>query len=521
MKFFNRFAVSLLASVLCASTLFAMPVDAKKTTKRRQPTQAELAAAAALQAAIDERYNKEIESNSWENWPAGPQVYAESAIVMEASTGTILYSKAIDEQHYPASITKIMTVLLALENCEMDEEVTFSHNAVYSIDYGSSSIARDEDEVLTVEECLYAIMLESANECANAIAEHISGSTEAFADLMNQRAAELGCTNTHFVNPSGLPNEEHYTSAHDMALITRAAVSHEEFRKISGTSRYVLRATNKKSEELLMNNHHYMISGYKTSKYLDDTVFAGKTGYTEAALNTLVTCATRNGMDLIVVTMKSQGTGEKGVPIYPDTTNLLNYATENFQKVNISENEANFSIGQGQLFDTGTSIFGSTTPMIEMDTDGYVVLPNSVDFSAASPSLEFVDSPDSDVVAVLRYQFDGQTIGSTDLTLAEPAVQDFQFQKTGEEDEGQAQTEAKPSTRLIKINLRILIYIVSSFAALLLLFVLFKRLSKAYHFDMSFLTRWRRNRADRNSFSNANRKRYKSRKRRKKDNWLK
>ena len=294
MKFFNRFAVSLLASVLCASTLFAMPVDAKKTTKRRQPTQAELAAAAALQAAIDERYNKEIESNSWENWPAGPQVYAESAIVMEASTGTILYSKASDEQHYPASITKIMTVLLALENCEMDEEVTFSHNAVYSIDYGSSSIARDEDEVLTVEECLYAIMLESANECANAIAEHISGSTEAFADLMNQRAAELGCTNTHFVNPSGLPNEEHYTSAHDMALITRAAVSHEEFRKISGTSRYVLRATNKKSEELLMNNHHYMISGYKTSKYLDDTVFAGKTGYTEAALNTLVTCATRN-----------------------------------------------------------------------------------------------------------------------------------------------------------------------------------------------------------------------------------
>ena len=99
MKFFNRLAVSLLASVLCASTLFAMPVDAKKTTKRRQPTQAELAAAAALQAAIDERYNKEIESNSWENWPAGPQVYAESAIVMEASTGTILYSKAIDEQH--------------------------------------------------------------------------------------------------------------------------------------------------------------------------------------------------------------------------------------------------------------------------------------------------------------------------------------------------------------------------------------------------------------------------------------
>lgn len=520
MRFLNRFTASLLVSVLCAVTLFAMPADAKKTTKQ---TQAEKAAAAALQAAIDERYNKEVESNFWESWPAGPQVYAESAIVMEASTGTILYSKAIDEQHYPASITKIMTVLLALENCEMDEEVTFSHNAVYSIDYGSSSIARDEGEVLTVEECLYAIMLESANECANAIAEHISGSTEAFADLMNQRAAELGCTNTHFVNPSGLPDEEHYTSAHDMALITRAAISHEEFRKISGTSRYVLRATNKKSEELLMNNHHYMISGYKTSKYLDDTVFAGKTGYTEAALNTLVTCATRNGMDLVVVTMKSQGTGEKGVPIYTDTANLLNYATENFQKLNISENETNFSIGQGQLFDTGTSIFGSTTPIIEMDADGYVVLPNGVEFSAASPSLEFVDSKDSDLVAVLRYQFDGQTIGSANLTLAESDVQDYQFQKTGEEDEDLADTAAQTSAseRLIKINLRLILYSVGGVALLLLLILLVRRLGKAYHFDMSFFARWKRNHADRNSFSNINRKRYKSRKRRKKDNWLK
>ena len=220
MHFINRLKRYLLVSVLCVTTVFSMPVQAKTKSKSNAQKAAEQAAAAALQAEVDARYNKEIDSNSWENWPAGPQVYAESAIVMEASTGTILYAKGIDEQHYPASITKIMTVLLALENCQMDEEVTFSHNAVYSIDYGSSSIARDEGEVLTVEECLYAIMLESANECANAIAEHISGSTEEFANLMNQRAAELGCTNTHFANPSGLPNEEHYTSAHDMAQVT-------------------------------------------------------------------------------------------------------------------------------------------------------------------------------------------------------------------------------------------------------------------------------------------------------------
>ena len=516
MNFLNRCKRILLVSVLCVSTVFSMPIQARtKSSKSSAKKAAEQAAAAALQAEIDARYNKEIDSNSWENWPSGPQVYAESAIVMEASTGTILYAKGIDEQHYPASITKIMTALLALENCQMDEEVTFSHNAVYSIDYGSSSIARDEGEVLTVEECLYAIMLESANECANAIAEHISGSTEEFANLMNQRAVELGCTNTHFVNPSGLPNEEHYTSAHDMALITREAVKHEEFRKISGTSRYLLRATNKKSEELLMNNHHYMISGYRTSKYLDPTVFAGKTGYTTAALNTLVTCATRNGMDLVVVTMKSQGTAEKGVPIYPDTQNLLNYATENFQKVNISENENNFTLGQNQLFDAGN--FGNSTPLIQMDTDGYVVLPVNASFSDASPNLNFNDSgDDSDVIATLSYTYAGQTVGSTNLYMVESTdTQTFPFSNTETSDEeGAAQDFAQNrfQKKIIKINLRLILYAAAVVASVIILILLGKKMVKDYSIHFDFLTKWRK-RADRNSFSNKNRKRYKSKKR--------
>lgn len=316
MKFINRCRRTVLLSVLCFSTVFSSPVFAAENPD----------------ITPEIRYNMEIQSNAWENWPAGPQVYAESAIIMEASTGTILYSKNADQQMEPASITKIMTVLLALENLDLDEEVTFSHNAVYSIEYDSSHIARDEGEILTVEECLYAIMLESANECSNAVAEQVSGSVEAFADLMNERAAELGCANTHFTNPHGLPNKEHYTSAHDMALITQEAIKYEKFRQIAGTPRYTLRATNKKDEELLMNNHHFMISQNRTSRFLDDTVFCGKTGYTSVALNTLVTCATRNGMDLVVVSMKTQSTGEQGVPLYTDTANLLNYASEKFSQ---------------------------------------------------------------------------------------------------------------------------------------------------------------------------------------------
>ena len=221
----NNFIYRLFLGVLIAS--FALtPITAQATQD--------------LEAQSLEAYNKTIESNSWEKWPTGPAVYAQSAIVMEADTGMILYAKDMEQKNYPASITKIMTALLALENCELNEEIEFSYHATHSIEYGSSSIARTEGEILTVEETLYGLMLSSANECANALAEHIAGSNEDFALLMNEKAKELGCVNTHFSNPSGLHDENHYTCAYDMALITKAALENEDFRRISGTDYYTL-----------------------------------------------------------------------------------------------------------------------------------------------------------------------------------------------------------------------------------------------------------------------------------------
>ena len=161
-------------------------------------------------------------------WPSGIDVSSQSAIVIEASTGTVLYEKNADEVHYPASITKILTGLVAVENSQMDEEVTFSADAVAQSRGGTSSIARDIGEVMTMEQCLYGMMLESANECAYAIGEHVGGGDiNVFLQMMNDKAKELGCTNTHFVNPNGLPAEDHYTSARDMALIGRAALNNE------------------------------------------------------------------------------------------------------------------------------------------------------------------------------------------------------------------------------------------------------------------------------------------------------
>lgn len=199
-----------------------------------------------LFVGIQPMYTKAAEDNdhATENpiWVDSPSIMGESGIVMEVSTGTILYEKNMHDIHYPASITKIMTVLLAIENCEMDEIVTVPPEAVYMEDKGSH-IALDAGEQLTVEQCLYAIMLASANDAAYALAEHVGGTYENFIRMMNEEAKELGCENTNFTNPHGLPDENHVTSAYDMALITKAALQCDMFQTVSGTSYYEILPT--------------------------------------------------------------------------------------------------------------------------------------------------------------------------------------------------------------------------------------------------------------------------------------
>ena len=199
MRFSHRFLTgAVVLSIL--GTLCFHPI----TAEARRMTAAEQAAAEAAEAERQAVYNKAVDSNSIEGWPQGPQIYAESAIVMEADTGTILYNKDMDMVNYPASITKIMTALVALDHCALDEVVTYSYYATHSIEAGSSTIGTTEGEELTVEESLYALMLESANECGNGLAEHVAGSIDAFVELMNQKAAELG-NDAGMIGAAGLP----------------------------------------------------------------------------------------------------------------------------------------------------------------------------------------------------------------------------------------------------------------------------------------------------------------------------
>lgn len=233
-------------------------------------------------------YFEPIQSNATADWPQGPAVWAESAVVMDLDSGTFLYSKNMDATKYPASITKILTTLIAIEHSRPSEKVTFSANAVYGIEQGSSNIGIRLGENLTMEDCLYGMMLESANEVCVAVAEHISGSVDAFVELMNQKAASLGCTNTHFTNPNGLPDENHYTTAHDMALIAQAAYNNATFRKVCQTTTYCIGTTNKCGEKRWLSNHHKMLPD---RDYTYEGCTGGKTGFTQAALNTLVTYA--------------------------------------------------------------------------------------------------------------------------------------------------------------------------------------------------------------------------------------
>ena len=360
-------------------------------------------------------------------WPDAPETLSPSVILMEESTGTILYEKNSDEAHYPASITKIMTTLLALENGNLSDMVTFSDDAINNTE--GSGIARDYGEQMTLEQCLYGVMLESANECAYAVAEHVGGTVENFVDMMNAKAKELGCTNTHFANPHGLQDENHYTTAHDMALIAQAAYLNETFRIIIGTKMYTIPPTNKHAEETVLRNHHDMLCTYHNAnrKYLYPYCVGGKTGYTATANSTLVTYAEKDGMTLICVVMNTQSPNQ-----FIDTVNLFDYAFDNFQVLNVAENDTNYSAET--TVDNGN--LDNIAPFVELDKDAVIVLPKTAEFSDTSSSVEYNDS-DPEIAGSITYTYAGRNVGKADIKTTGVVVEGYAFDNESTEEEEQ------------------------------------------------------------------------------------
>lgn len=267
-----------------------------------------------------------------------PVIQAEGAVLMDAATGKVLFGKNENTQFYPASITKIMTALLVLENCNLNDEVKFSKTATTNLESGAVTLSITEGDQLTVEQSLYGLMLKSANEIANGLAEHVSGSVSGFAGKMNQRAKDLGCLNTNFANPSGLNDTEHKTTAYDMALIARAAYQNEAFRKIDATLSYNFPATKKAAARTITMGHKML---YTTDARYYQGIIGGKTGYTSKAGNTLVTAVERDGVRLIAVILKSSSTH------YTDTKALLDYGFNNYKALTGSTAPADSTGGSG------------------------------------------------------------------------------------------------------------------------------------------------------------------------------
>lgn len=340
-----------------------------------------------------------------------PSVHSDAAIVMEASTGTILYAKNMHDTYYPASITKVLTALVALENSSMNEIVDFSTKAVYDVDLDSSRIGIDVGEKLTMEQSLYGIMLESANEVSYAIAEHISGDVDSFAALMNKTAKELGCTDSNFVNPHGLPDENHYTTVYDMALVSRAAINNETFRKITGTRTYSIPPTNLQEETRWLANHHKFVKGSINF----EGIIGGKTGYTSKAKYTLVTFAERNGMTLISVIMHCDSITNE----YADTAALLNYGFDNYSIYNIADMENGDKESTSDLFTKYTPLFNMSTSDLSISSNGFIVLPNSVPFEDAKKDIELVPVNElksgQNIIGSIKYTYKGTNVGSADI----------------------------------------------------------------------------------------------------------
>lgn len=467
----KKTAICITAAVLFSVSAFSVHADQMTPEERLE-----------INRAMD------VASNNIPNWPTGPVVGAESALLMEAGTGTILYSKNIHTKQYPASTTKILTTLIAAEKCGIDEVVSFSHDAVFDTPRDSNHIAMDVGQELTMEQCLNAILIRSSNEVSFAVAEHITGTSDwsVFADLMNERAKELGCLNSHFVNPNGLPDEDHYTTAYDLAMIGRAFFDNEMLCRMSLTKRLEIPASDTIKEAKIENNMMQIIPG---GKYAYEYLVGCKTGYTDSARSSLVSCAEKNGMKLICVVMRDEAPYQ-----YEDTISLFEYGFSNFEKVNVSQADSRYKIDDSGMFIGGVDIFGSSKPILSLNREDYIILPRTISLEETDSSVSY-ETDNHQLAAIISYSYQGVDIGNVRVEFTnQTGNSSFLFDTPVEAAEAEEVTE--PPVIFIDI-FRILIGL-GVLGGVLIVLLLIRILLRYYHFSFTDRRKRRRRNGTRN-----------------------
>lgn len=412
---------------------------------------------AAYKAAAEERKELPIQSNQITNWPTGPAIGAGSAILLEANTGAILYSKNIHEKSYPASTTKLLTCLIAAENAKLNETVSFSHDAVFSIERDSSNIGIDPGQAMPMEDCLYAILVASANGVANGVAEHIGGDVDSFADMMNKRASELGCVNSHFVNAHGLYDDEHYTTAYDLALIARAFFDNELLSKVGNTASYHFEATSTQPDDFIVRNKHKLITG----EIACEGIKGGKTGYTDEARQTLVSCAEKNGMKLICVVMVEETPDQ-----FYDTVKLFDYGFNNFTVTNVYEHETNYRINGITSLYGSHDVFGNSDTLLTLNTNSYIILPNTLKFHEITSRISYENLTDKEVARII-YSHENVSLGTASVNFTPGHT---------------INPTSTPETNIVYINVKLVLIIIVAFASLLIAAITIRAFIADYKF---------------------------------------
>ena len=362
-----------------------------------------------------------------------PDIVSNAAIVMDAETGQVLYEKNAYEKKYPASITKIITTLIALEhNVDFNQTVTMTENAIWGIERDSTHIGLDVGEQVTMGDLIYATMVKSANECAYQVAECVGGDIESFANMMNERAAEIGCQNTHFVTPNGLHDDNHYTTAYDMALITREALKNDTFREVAGTLSYTVPETNLADETRSLWNGNKMIN--PAEPYYYEYCEGGKTGYTTKANNTLVTFAKKDGLELICVILDCDGFKYT----YTDSKALYNYCYNNysyfyplsdfsFESDDEDVEEANI------LLDNYYTSLNHEMIDLTVDQKYALLVHRTTDTTQIEREINLYDTAQDNVLGEINFFYNGEQIGTTSITSTTPLLSTQMNQKDDKE----------------------------------------------------------------------------------------
>lgn len=358
--------------------------------------------------------------NSWENaintdyvegsatLAVPPEIVGKAAILMDADTGAILYAKDAYNTMYPASITKIMTALLTIENCSQEDIVTYPAECINQLPYDASRYGVVAGEQVTVRDSLYMLLLRSANEVAIGLAMHVAGSEAAFGEMMTERAKQAGALNTQFTNASGLHQDTHYTTAYDMAMIAKDAIKNTTFAQVWGSPTYTISPTNKVSRTNTIWHTHQMLVNTRANYY--SYAKAGKTGYTNAAGRTLITYASKNGMNLICVVMKSTTAS-----ICSDTRALFEYGFDNFKKINAKDGEIRFGQASDSFFIKHKDLFEYSGALLEIGSAN-VTIPSNADLSEVGYYLEYPEEGASNILNI-KYYIGDNYLGKTSLTL--------------------------------------------------------------------------------------------------------